>query len=64
MIFTRRFNAIWVVQPCAQKYFAFPEMQIRCMDVPFRAVRGAFAQSSPNAARDAMDASARETKRD
>jgi hypothetical protein len=46
------------VQPPAQKYFAFPEMQIRCRKSCLVPTRGAYRGRHGRGARDAMDAAA------
>jgi hypothetical protein len=49
------------VQPPAQKYFAFPEMQIRCRKSCPVPTRGAYRDRHGRGVRDAMDAAVRQT---
>ena len=49
------------VQPLCKKYFAFPEMQIRCREGCLVPTRGAYRDRHGRRARDAMDAAARKT---
>jgi hypothetical protein len=49
------------VQPPKQKYFAFPEMQIRCRKSCLVPTRGAYRDRHGRGARDAMDAAVRKT---
>ena len=52
------------VQPPNEKYFAFPEMQIRCRESYLVPTRGAYRDRHGRGARDAMDAALRKTSAD
>ena len=68
MRFTRRANhhapQKTAVQPPEQKYFSFPEMQIRCRKGCLVPTRGAYRDRHGRGARDAMDAVLRKTSAD
>ena len=52
------------VQPLNKKYFAFPEMQIRCREGYLVPTRGAYRDRHGRGVRDAMDAALRKTSAD